>query len=583
MSGRRFAILIASSRFPNEPALSPLRFPENDADGFSEVLRSEERGNFNDVVVLKNVSESEARHQIHRILKAAQKDDLVLIYYAGHGKLSSQGHLHLATKDTRNDLLESTSISMEDIKRLLDTSLSNKKVIILDSCYSGAAGDVFTRGGVDDQLQMMSKGYGTYIMTASTAIQTAIERTEDQHGIFTKHIIDGIKSGEADRDSDDFITMQELYDHVNEKVCAEACQEPMKWDLKVKGKLVIAKSGKTPKEDRRRQIFAKLLELGHHLPRHVLADAIRINESDISDENSGYVGLLEKLADNRLNAGEFALEWREISVEMPKKPDPPKPKIEPPVKPGKPPQNKTSSIEPEFVNSINMKFVYIQPGTFMMGSPEDEPGRYDNEILHKVTLTKGFYMQTTQVTQKQWQAVMGNNPSHFKHDENCPVECVSWDDTQDFIRKLNEKEGADKYRLPTEAEWEYTCRAGTTAPFYFGKCLSTDQANYDGNYPLEGCPKGQYREKTVPVGSFAPNAWGLYDMHGNVWEWCQDWYGDYPTGAVTDPIGAGDGSCRVLRGGGWFSSARLCRTAYRRSNSPGDRGNNGGFRLVFSS
>jgi|GEM_PF-1940628 len=233
-----------------------------------------------------------------------------------------------------------------------------------------------------------------------------------------------------------------------------------------------------------------------------------------------------------------------------------------------------------FINSISMKFVYIPPGEFMMGSPPDEPGRFDDEILHKVTLTKGFYMQTTQVTQKQWQMIMGDNPSHFKNDKNCPVEQISWDDAQEFIRKLNEKEGTDKYRLPTEAEWEYACRAGTTTPFHFGKCLSTDQANYNGNYPLEGCPKGEYRKKTVPVGSFAPNAWGLYEMHGNVWEWCHNWYGEYTADAATDPLGPSSGSGRVLRGGGWFNGARNCRTAARDNVTPGNRYDYSGFRLV---
>jgi len=236
---------------------------------------------------------------------------------------------------------------------------------------------------------------------------------------------------------------------------------------------------------------------------------------------------------------------------------------------------------------LGMKFVYIQPGTFMMGSPPDEPGRYDDEILHKVTLTKGFYMQTTQVTQKQWKAIMENNPSEFKggifkgNRNNCPVENISWYDVQEFIKRLNRKEETDKYRLPTEAEWEYACRAGTTTPFYFGRCLLTDQVNYDGKYPLEGCPKGQYRRKTVPVGSFAPNAWGLYDMHGNVWEWCQDWYEEYPSVAVTDPTGPSMGRWhRVIRGGGWNRHAKYCRSASRIISPSDNRAGNLGFRLV---
>jgi formylglycine-generating enzyme required for sulfatase activity len=230
-----------------------------------------------------------------------------------------------------------------------------------------------------------------------------------------------------------------------------------------------------------------------------------------------------------------------------------------------------------------MTFVLIPAGTFMMGSPEDEPGRYDDEVLHEVTLTQPYYMQTTQVTQGQWESVMGNNPSHFKDGgPNCPVEMVSWEDTQAFISKLNQQEGTDKYCLPTEAEWEYACRAGTDGPFYFGRCLSTDQANYDGNRPLGDCPKGEFREKTTPVGNFECNKYGLYDMHGNVLEFCQDWYDNYTTSPVTDPTGPENGATRVLRGGSWISHAGYCRSAYRFRFWPGFRHRNTGFRLVFS-
>jgi len=235
-----------------------------------------------------------------------------------------------------------------------------------------------------------------------------------------------------------------------------------------------------------------------------------------------------------------------------------------------------------FAKSIGMKFVYIKPGSFMMGSPSGESGRDDDETRHRVTLTRGFYMQTTEVTQGQWKAVMGSNPSYFNGcGDNCPVEAVSWNDVQGFIKRLNEKEGKSKFRLPTEAQWEYACRADTITPFSFGNCLSTDQANYDGNYPLAGCSKGKYRKKTIRVGSFRPNARGLYDMHGNVWEWCQDWYGDYPSGTVSNPKGPASGSARVLRGGSWNFNARICRSADRDRSEPGYRNDNYGFRLVF--
>jgi formylglycine-generating enzyme required for sulfatase activity len=232
-------------------------------------------------------------------------------------------------------------------------------------------------------------------------------------------------------------------------------------------------------------------------------------------------------------------------------------------------------------SGVRMTFVYIPPGEFMMGSPEDEPERRDDEVQHHVTLTRGFYMQTTPVTQGQWETVMGNNPSHFKEDgPECPVENVSWEDAQAFIKKLNRAAGDEVYRLPTEAEWEYACRAGTTTPFYTGRCLGTDQANYDGNYPLKGCPKGEFRQKTTPVGSFPSNPFGLYDMHGNVWEWCQDWHGPYPSEPVVDPTGPATGSVRVRRGGGWFNVGRVCRSAYRGAFAPAFRYWDGGFRLV---
>ena len=231
------------------------------------------------------------------------------------------------------------------------------------------------------------------------------------------------------------------------------------------------------------------------------------------------------------------------------------------------------------VPSINYKMVYIFPGTFMMGSPFSEPKRDKDEKQHRVTLTKGFYMGATEVTQGQWREIVGNDPSKFKGN-NRPVENVSWNDCQEFIRKLNRQEGGNKYRLPTEAEWEYACRAGTTTPFSTGSCISTDQANYDGNYPMTGCSKGRYREKTIDVASFSPNAWGLYDMHGNVWEWCEDCYGDYPSSYVTDPEGPSIGSIRVDRGGSWAGRAGFCRSADRYFDPPALGGSYLGFRLA---
>ncbi|MBF2052267.1 MAG: SUMF1/EgtB/PvdO family nonheme iron enzyme [Candidatus Sericytochromatia bacterium] len=244
-----------------------------------------------------------------------------------------------------------------------------------------------------------------------------------------------------------------------------------------------------------------------------------------------------------------------------------------------PAQVKAATMPATFSNTLGMAFVLIQPGSFMMGSPADEAERSGDEVLHKVTLTRPFYAQTSPVTQAQWQAVMGTNPSRFKGDDR-PVERVSWEDCQAFIKKLN-AQGLGTYRLPTEAEWEYACRAGTSTPFGIGngKDLDSSQANFDGDYPYGKGEKEVYREETTPVKHFAPNAWGLYDMHGNVWEWCQDWYGKYPTHAVTDPEGPETGSDRVARGGSWYFGASYARSASRLNAAPDYRGYLG-FRLV---
>ena len=231
------------------------------------------------------------------------------------------------------------------------------------------------------------------------------------------------------------------------------------------------------------------------------------------------------------------------------------------------------------IKGASFKMVRIPAGEFTMGSPPTEPQRGSDERQHPVRLS-GYWIGETEVTQALWDAVMGSNPSNFKGCDDCPVESVSWDDAQAFIRKLNKAAGGKRFRLPTEAEWEYAARAGTTTAFAFGDCLSTDQANYNGNYPLTGCPKGRYRQNPTAVKSFTPNAWGLYDMHGNVWEWCQDWYGDYPSGSVTDPKGPSSGSSRVLRGGGWSNDAQYCRSAFRSRYTPGNRSYYLGFRLA---
>ncbi|MGE5656003.1 MAG: SUMF1/EgtB/PvdO family nonheme iron enzyme, partial [Actinomycetota bacterium] len=230
---------------------------------------------------------------------------------------------------------------------------------------------------------------------------------------------------------------------------------------------------------------------------------------------------------------------------------------------------------------VSLEMVAIPGGTFLMGSPETEAERYDNEGPQNEVKIPPFFMGKYPVTQAQWQAVMGNNPSKFQG-VNRPVEQVSWKEATEFCRKLSQRTGRN-YKLPSEAEWEYACRAGTTTPFYFGETMTTDLVNYNGNYPCASAPKGIYREQTTEVGSFPPNGFGLFDMHGNVWEWCQDtWHENY-NGAPTDGSAwetGGDSQYRLLRGGSWNSYPADCRSAFRYHYAPDVRYDPFGFRLV---
>ena len=245
------------------------------------------------------------------------------------------------------------------------------------------------------------------------------------------------------------------------------------------------------------------------------------------------------------------------------------------------------------LGQISLEMVYIPPGTFQMGSPETETGRYSAESpQHPVTLAEPFFIGKYPVTQAQWRVVAGlsqvkqeldPDPSEFKGD-NCPVEQVSWHDATEFCARLSQHTGRN-YRLPTEAEWEYACRAGTTTPFYFGETITTDLANYNGNYAYGSGPVGIYRQKTTDVNSFPPNAFGLYDMHGNVLEWCQDWWHDSYEAAPEDgrawlSHGEEEEERRVLRGGSWYDYPVGCRSANRFRVTPEGRYNSVGFRVV---
>ena len=247
-------------------------------------------------------------------------------------------------------------------------------------------------------------------------------------------------------------------------------------------------------------------------------------------------------------------------------------------------------------NSLGMKFVWIRPGSFSMGSPKTEKGRSDVEVQHEVKLSKGFWMGVYPVTQEQWLDVIADpeyrrpaegfdisNPSRFRGDKNLPVDSVSWNDCQVFLTALRAKD-KQRYRLPTEAEWEYACRADTTTPYCFGDTITSAQANFAGGVAVQANgKKAVNRRRTTPVGTFPANAWGLYDMHGNVAQWCQDRFGRYALNDTFDPQGPDKGGTHLLRGGSWDDGPSRCRSACRAWDSADKRGTGTfGLRLCFS-
>jgi formylglycine-generating enzyme required for sulfatase activity len=250
-------------------------------------------------------------------------------------------------------------------------------------------------------------------------------------------------------------------------------------------------------------------------------------------------------------------------------------------------------------NAIGMKLARIPAGEFVMGSPASEPERQDEEFPHEVVITRPFYMGVYEVTQREFEGVMGNKQRAIFNADNGggpdhPMEDVLWQEAVDFCKRLSEhpdeRRAGRTYRLPTEAEWEYACRAGTTTAFSFGNALSSKQANFNGNYPYGGASQGPYLRKTAKVGSYEPNAFGLYDMHGNVCEWCADWYDEeyYRDSPEEDPLGPPVGAAPtgfgtyylVARGGCWLDDARACRSAYRFKGMPKNRYRLIGFRVV---
>ncbi len=327
----------------------------------------------------------------------------------------------------------------------------------------------------------------------------------------------------------------------------------------------LGKKKKTLKKDER-----KRTKKAYSLKTNLIKKKRKLRVSKLKKDVRKYEKIIASPAIEDMDVEDSA--WKALMVKYPK--------VAKGIKVGDVEELKFRVIYGGRTNSIGMKFVLILSGKFNMGSPDNEQFRSNDEINHKVKITKPFYLQTTEVTQEQWVTIMGKNPSEFiKKGKNNPVENVGWDDCQVFIKKLNKLERTNKYRLPTEAEWEYACRAGKSSAFAGGD-ITVKGCGQDPVLDAMGWYCWNAWRKTHAVAKKKINSWGLYDMHGNVWEWCGDWFGNYSKDSASDPKGARFGPERVIRGGSFRNNAEKCRSAFRFSYKVNIKLNHLGFRVA---
>jgi hypothetical protein len=367
MAGRRIAILIASSRFPHEPGLAPLSGPENDVSAMREVLAAPAAGGFTEATVLANEPAQNVRVALNQALRTAGRDDTVLIYYSGHGKLDYRGRLCLAMTDTRLEVLEATSVRVNDIKDFLDVSPCKQVALILDCCYSGAVGKAFTRGGVEEQLQVTAEGSGISILTASSESETAMEREQDGLGVFTRQMTDAIRSGEADQDGDGVITLDELYEYVAARVRQEGRQHPQKWNLQMQGRLVVAQSGAW--KERREKTREKILSFATQrlLPDRIVSaciETLAVEKQALTQRQRRLVDLMDQIERGHLALGEFVGQAFDViaASEEPARVAEPQPATVP-VRPAVPAPPEPPPVAP----AVTPRLSISPPGTIDLG------------------------------------------------------------------------------------------------------------------------------------------------------------------------------------------------------------------------
>jgi formylglycine-generating enzyme required for sulfatase activity len=630
----KVALLIGVSEY--EPGLNPLPAAVKDVEAMRRVLVHPEMGGFAeaDITLLKNPQRQEMEEAIYRLFTNRQKDDLLLFYFSGHGIKDESGRLYLSTRSTRKEngrLFEPSAVAASTLHERINKSKSERQVLILDCCFSGAIAQGLTvkdDGSVNVQEHLGGKGRA--ILTASTSTQYSFEQEGSELSVYTRYLVEGIEKGAADQDGDGWISVDELHEYASIKVTEAApAMTPKFYPVEGGYRIRLAKSPKDdPRVKYRKEVERRINRGIFSIPARRLLNSLRLKlkldselaaaiEAEVQQPYLEYQRKLEEYEEtlveaikaestlsestlNDLRDYQQHLGLRDEDVapieqrlmgqqKAPFKVDQSPPELGDLGGECVSPNTHTSFTE-DLANGVTLEMVAIPGGKFLMGSPESELEQEDCEgPQHTVTL-QPFFMGKFPVTQAQWRAVasfpkinidLQPDPSNFKG-ANRPVEKVSWYEAVEFCARLSKATGRE-YRLPSEAEWEYACRAGTTTPFHFGETISPELANYNGNYAYASGSEGIYREQTTEVGSFSANAFGLYDMHGNVCEWCADhWHNSYD-GAPTDGsvwLSENENYSPILRGGSWDSIPWLCRSAYRSCGMPEVRYDSFGFRVV---
>jgi len=652
-----------------------------DVEALAEVLRDPQLGGFpsEQVVVLQDPQRTPMERAVAELFANRAADDLLLLYFSGHGFRDDQRQLLLScsesTKSKQGKPEPYSTVKARDVQAYMRASQSQHQLLILDCCFSGA----FAEGmGAKDDGAIDMEGFGgkgKAVLTSSASIETSsAPEAGDDLSMYTRFFVEGIRTGAADLQQRGFVDAKDLHLYVESRL--QELAPAMSPQLIAIGAGREIRLSRVPRDStvdyrqkveelakRRRGVINKVGRMILLKMRANLLDGEQISDEQAEQIEAEVLGpwreyakkltefealVADLVADGQ---GLSALDWQDLrdlqaQVKLAKAD-----LIEIFAKHGiaanpllklaadqsdratvRPPGD--SSVEDDtgggelvalsvetaqvvatradsgevswridkrplqvqgyrerLAEGLELTMVQIPAGGFLMGSPSVEPERYDREGPQQQVQLQGFFMGQTAISQSQWQVGAGwqtlqrelnSDPARFKGLHR-PVEGVDWEDAIEFCQRLSQRFGRT-YILPSEAQWEYACRAGTTTPFHFGATLTPDLANYDGNSTYGEGPKGVYRQETTAVAGFPANPWGLYDMHGNIWEWCLDQWHDNFQGAPADGSAWLDSSVnkdnkRLLRGGSWNLNPRNCRSAYRHVAHPDNRYSRIGFRV----